>query len=97
LRTGAGVGVAGIDDDGLGSGFLYAGNADFDRRGADLAGGKQTGHGRGHFGKNDGEVAFLAFVRAFTGAEALDVAENAGGEKALWDGDGAGDLLMLHR
>ncbi len=89
----AGIGVAGIHDDGLRNAFFHALDADFHRRGANLIGGEHAGDRRRHFGNNQRQVAFLPLVRAFAGAEAFDVTKHAAGEKALWRDDGTGISL----
>ena len=68
---------------------LHALGANLHRRGADLVGGEHAGDGGGHFGHDEREVALLALLRAFAGAEAFDVAEHAAGEKALRGDDGS--------
>ena len=90
LLAGAGVGVAGIDDDGLRVPFFIAPTQTF-------TGAAQTwlvvnipATVAGRFGNDQREVALLAFVRAFAGAEAFDVAKNAAGEKAFRRNDGTG-------
>ena len=88
LATGAGVGVAGVHDDGLRRPATHALGANFHRRGANLIGGEHAGDGRGDFGHNEREVAFLALLRAFARAEAFDVTEYTACEKALRRGDG---------
>ena len=62
LFAGAGVGVAGIHDNGLRDAFLDALDANFHRRGANLIGGEHAGDSRRHFRNNQREVAFLALV-----------------------------------
>ena len=95
MLAGAGVGVAGIHDDDLRRAFLHALDADFHRRGANLVGREHAGDGRGRFGDDQREVALLAFVRAFAGAELFDVAKHAAGEKAFGRDDGTGDFFEL--
>ena len=93
LSAGAGVGVAGIDHDRLRGAFLHARHANFHRRGADLVGREHARHGRRRFGNDQRQVAFLALVRAFAGAEPFDVAKHAAGQKAVRRDDGAGDFI----
>ena len=83
LLAGAGIGVAGIDDDGARGSLFHALDANFHRRGANLVGREHAGDGRRHFGNDEREVALLSLVRAFARAEAFDVAKHAAGEKAL--------------
>ena len=88
LPAGAGVGVAGIDHHGARAPALDLRRAPLDRRGANLVGGKRTGHRGGRIGNDQGQIAFLAFVRAFAGAESFDVAKDPGSLKALRGGHG---------
>ena len=89
LFAGAGVGVAGIDDDGPGGSFPDALNTNLHRRGANLVGRKHAGNRRRHLRHNQRQIAFLPLVRALARAEAFDVAKHAAGEKALGRDDGA--------
>ena len=63
--------------------LLHALDANFHRRGANLIRREHAGDGRRRFGNDQREVAFLAFVRAFAGAEPFDVAKNAAGHESL--------------
>ena len=71
--------LMGVFDDGLGAAFSYARRAQLHWRRANLVGCESAcDHGR-HLGHNKRQVALLAFVRAFAGANALDVAKHAAG------------------
>ena len=83
LLAGAGIGIAGVDDNRPGAALLHALDADFNGRGAGLVSGEHAGHGGGRLRYNKTKVTLLALVRAFAGAEAFDVAKDAGGSKAL--------------
>ena len=95
LPAGTGVGVAGVDDDGLGHAPLHAWHADFHRRGANLIGGEKSGGCRGHFGDDQREIALPAFVGTSAGAEPFDVTKHSAGEKAFRRDDGALQLGKL--
>ena len=60
LLAGAGVGVAGIHDDGLRLARLHALDANLHRRGANLIRREHAGDRRRHFGHDEREVALLA-------------------------------------
>jgi hypothetical protein len=92
LLAGAGIGIAGVDDNCLGAAFFHALDADLDGRRAGLVGGEHAGHGGGGFGDDECKVALVPLVRAFAGAKAFDVAKDTGGAKASRGKDGAGDL-----
>ena len=77
MLAGTGIGIAGVDDNGLGSALSDARDADLDRRGAHLVGREHTSNGGGHFRYDEREVTLFAFVRTFASAEAFDVAKNA--------------------
>ena len=95
LFAGAGVGVAGIDDECLRTATPYSLDADLHRRGADLIGREHAGDGRGHFGNDEREVALPALLRTFAGAEAFDVAEHAGSQKTFRRSDGTVNAFQL--
>ena len=92
LLAGAGIGVAGVGDDRLGAALLHALDADLHGRGAGLVGGEHAGHGGRRLGDDERQVALLALVRAFAGAEAFDVAKDARGTEAPRGNDGTWDL-----
>ena len=99
LTAGAGVGIAGIDDDELGLPALHAFHADLHRGGANLVGGEESGHGRGRLGDDQREIALRPLVGTLAGAEAFDVAKHAAGEKAPRGDDGmldGGELDFAH-
>ena len=75
-----------MDDDGLRDAIAHALRANLM-----VMGGEKSGAGGGHLGDEEGENPLLCLVRAFAGAEAFDVAEDAGGEEAARRHDGAGD------
>jgi len=89
LPASAGVGVAGVDDDGLGLPLPHTRHADFDRRGAYLVGREKPCDRGGHFGDDQCEVALPSLVGTFAGAKPLDVTEHAAGEKTFRRDDGA--------
>ncbi len=92
LPASAGIGVARIHYDGLGNALFHALQADFHRRGANLVRREHAGDRRRDFRNDEREVAFPAFRRAFSGAEAFDVAEDPGGQEAFRSDDGAGNF-----
>jgi len=59
LFAGAGVGIAGIDDDGPGGSFLDALNTNLHRCGTNLVGREHAGHRCRRFRNDEREVAFL--------------------------------------
>ena len=81
MFAGAGVGIAGIDHDGLGGSLFHAPDTNLHRRGANLVGGEHARHGRRRLGNDERKVALLALLRTFAGAEAFDVAKYATGGK----------------
>ena len=91
----AGVGIAGIDDDCLGPALGHALEADFDRRGTGLIGGEHAGDRGGDFGHNQRQVALISFVRAFAGAEALDITKDTRGAKAPRGNNGTWDCSQF--
>ena len=93
LEAGAGVGVAGIDDNGASEAAFGDTAAKANGGGANLVGGEGPCNGGGSVGKEQGQIAFLAFVGAFARAEAFDVAKDAGGKEARGGGDGTGNGL----
>jgi len=92
LLAGAGIGVAGVNYDCLSASSFHAFDADFNRRGAGLVSGEHAGHGAGRLRDNESKVALFPLVRAFAGAEAFDVAKDAGGAEALRRKDRTRDL-----
>ena len=95
LFAGAGVRVTGINDDDLCRAFLHAFGADLYRGSANLICREHSSHRRGRFGNDKREVALLALVRAFAGAEFFDVAKHAAGEKAGGRNDGSANFFEL--
>ena len=66
---------------------FHARDANFHRRGANLVGREHARRRWPAFGNDQRQVALLAFVRAFAGAEPFDVAKNARRLEALRGGD----------
>src|SRR6266700_2950364 len=85
--AGAGVGVARVDDDGLGAAFSYARRTQLHWRRANLVGGEGACDRGRHLRHDKRQVALPAFVRAFAGADALDVAKHPAGPEPLRSDD----------
>ena len=87
LRAGAGVGIAGVDDDGARGAVAQMRDAELHRRGANLVCRKHPGGFRRDVGDDKREVPFLALVAAFAGAECFDIAKPCGRPEAKRRGD----------
>src|SRR5207244_2234721 len=93
LLAGTGVGIAGVDYNGLGSALSYPRDANFDGRGAHLISREHARDGCGDFGYDEREVALFAFVRAFASPEAFDVAKHAGSKETFRGDNGRRDFF----
>ena len=67
-RAGAGIGIAGIDDDRLRVALGYVLHTHLYGRGANLVGGEHSGCLGWHLGDNCGQIALLALVTSLSGA-----------------------------
>src|SRR5262245_53164870 len=93
LLSGAGIGVAGVRDNGLSRPSLDAGKANLHGRGANLIGREHARHRGRDFGQDERQIALPAFVGALAGSETFDVAEHTRGQETLGSYDRTRDGL----
>jgi hypothetical protein len=81
--AGAGIGIAGIDNERTSHAAPDSLHAQAHRRGANLVGGKSPGDSGRRERHHQSEIAFRPFVGPFARAEAFNIAEHASGREPL--------------